>query len=159
MCRCPFSTVLASSWEVDEAVNASLWSHQKWLWWVETPSLVLPLCFRLGLSFVPLPSPFILPCTLPSLGFDNISIFLSLFDVCSTFPPPSIVIVLITLSTSRRLYALCSDSASKRIGQRLTVQIDTETSILQKQPKRLSRQRDTQVSEAVLKRFLIFKTM
>lgn len=28
-------TVLASSWGADVAVNASLWSHQKWLWWVE----------------------------------------------------------------------------------------------------------------------------
>lgn len=51
MCVCPVSTVLASSWGADEAVNASRWSLQKWLWWAETlPSCLCPSLRLLFLS-------------------------------------------------------------------------------------------------------------
>ena len=61
VCVC-VSTVLASSWGADEAVNASHWSRQKWLWWVETLSAPLWLCLSPNhLPFYPPTAPISVP--------------------------------------------------------------------------------------------------
>lgn len=89
VCVCALSAVSASSWGADEAVNASLWSRQKWLWCVVTLSVSLCLCLApIHLPFYPPPShlcPLIYSC-----------VFLSLFDVCVTFFPPCTLYLLIT---------------------------------------------------------------
>lgn len=62
VCVCALSTVLASSWGADEAVNASHWSRQKWLWWVETLSAPLWLCLSPNhLPFYPPTAPISVP--------------------------------------------------------------------------------------------------
>lgn len=82
-CVLCFSTVSVSSWGADEAVNASLWSRQKWLWWVET----LPPSLSLSLFLPQAPPLFILPPLPISVLWYNSCFFPALFDVCFTFSP------------------------------------------------------------------------